>query len=83
MTMQIKIFSGAIGHEGELEQVANKFMARSDIEVIDVVFDQKIVPRSTENHDTYQGHSVVIVKYRTLSGKPLSPEEDSNAIYSE
>ncbi len=81
--MQIKIFSGAIGHEGELEQAANKFMARSDIEVIDALFDQEIVPRSKENHDVYYGQSVIIVKYRTLSGKPLPPEGTSDDIYAE
>ncbi len=83
IVMQIKIFSSAIGHEAELEQAANRFMSRSDVEVIDVVFDQELVPRSAKDHDTYQGQSVVIVKYRTMSGKPLSPEEDSSAIYAE
>ncbi|HEX7031532.1 MAG TPA: hypothetical protein VF172_00890 [Nitrososphaera sp.] len=49
-------------------------MARSDIEVVDVVFDQKIVPGSGDNRDVYYGQSAVMVKYRTLTDKPLPPE---------
>lgn len=71
--MQIKLFAGTITYEEEMEKDVNKFMARKDIDVVDVVIDMRLAPG--DESTPYHGYSVIMVKYRPMDDRPIKEDE--------